>query len=90
MTNPLKEATMTDVDLSEFVALSRPKRMKCGVYHALQGRKPSERRQLEAALVADAATIKHSAIEAWLAARDVKLSAYAINRHRRGACSCDA
>lgn len=78
---------MTEPDLAEFVALSKPRRLECGMRRVLRELAPADRRKLEAALAAD--DIRHTAISRWLANRNVKLAADTVKRHRKRECSCD-
>jgi hypothetical protein len=80
---------MPEPDLSEFVALSKPARLRCSVGLAFKQLKPADRAKLQAALDESRDTIKHSAISTWLAARNIKIGGGTIARHRSKECSCD-
>lgn len=74
------------VDLSEFVALSKPRRVECTMSKALRELKPAKRAQLTAALAEDGIT--NAAISAWLAQHEIKVTAPTVSRHRRKDCAC--
>lgn len=75
------------VDLSEFKALSA-KSNGCTIGRILEQLPDKDSTNLRAALAADINEISHTAIESWLAKRDVKVGVGPIGRHRRGACNC--
>ena len=76
-------------DLSEFIALSRPARMACGVGIALDGLSAVKRAKVREALAADQRLISHQAISDWLKTHaHITVKAYTIGRHRKGRCSC--
>lgn len=80
---------MSDVDLTEFFKLSKPKKRPCQVGFAMSQLKPAERKQLEAALAADSGIITTGAVQQWLAARGHEVSSPALTSHRRTkACTC--
>ena len=73
------------VDLSEFETLSLKPGDRCTVGLALKAL-GGEAEKLNAALKAQ--HIPGSNISRWLAARNLKVSAVSVNRHRRGECAC--
>lgn len=77
-------------DLSEFIRYSKPRRPACTIEVAKEtlGLSDDERRQLDAALAADAGIITPGAISQWLEKRGHKASAAAIASHRRHQCRC--
>lgn len=78
----------TEPDLSEFEALSHPRRTECGVKKALAQLDAGDLAQLSAAL--EATHITGSAISTWLRSRGIRVAAQTINRHRRESCNCHA
>jgi hypothetical protein len=78
----------TQVDLSEFFKLSRPRRKPCPVGYALEQLEGEEKAQLEAALAAGQGIITAGAVEAWLKARGFTAQAAAVGSHRREQCTC--
>lgn len=84
----MASAKTVEPDLSEFVALSKTKRLRCGVACVLDQLPEEDAAKLRAAL-RDVAGIKHTAIVAWLGQRDIKLRSQTVSRHRHGECSCD-
>lgn len=81
-------APTTQVDLSEFFRLSRPKKKPCSVGFARTLLAPSEQFQLDAACAADKGIITAQAVVDWLARRKQETNTSAVANHRRGACSC--
>jgi len=79
---------MPDPDLSEFVALARPRRAPCRVKPALDALDKHEREQFDAAIAADRGLINDSAIARWLEVRGHTLSVGAVTSHRRQTCAC--
>lgn len=82
----------TDVDLSEFFAMTYKK--PCKVKAALDALKAPERKKLEAAIAVDAGRLPHTVIKRWIEGKVPELGALtptvdAVARHRNGACSCD-
>lgn len=76
-------------DLSEFLALSRPKRQPCQIAGARDKLDNDEQAaQLDAALATDKGIIPGPAIRQWLAARGLDVSESAVSSHRRGVCAC--
>ena len=75
-------------DLSEFHELGKPKRLKCSIVAALEQLGSDGERALLRAALADR-SIRHTAVEAWLARRGIKLADSTVARHRAGRCSCD-
>lgn len=76
-------------DLSEFEALSEPRRPPCKVGRILEDLPDAERKQLEAALSQDTGIITNAAILKWLERRDLDgLSSSAATSHRKGTCTC--
>lgn len=86
--------TDTDIDLSEFYKLSRPKKRPCIVAHLTDGMSARERKQLHAACAADPGVITNSAIVAWLERHDPTrgaagpISVSAVVSHRKNRCTC--
>ena len=72
------------MDLSEFAAHKRAKGPRCTLQKP--GLKAPEMEKLEAALVAP--SITSVAIARWLEDHGVELTAYVVQRHRRGDCRC--
>jgi len=72
------------VDLSEFAAHKRAKGPRCTLQKP--GLKAPEMEKLEAALAAP--SITSVAIARWLEDHGVELTAYVVQRHRRGDCRC--
>lgn len=79
---------MPKPDLSEFVKLSKPKKVRCKVGVALDGVTDEERAQLAAALEADPGVITSGAITQWCKARGYDATHSGVTSHRRGTCSC--
>lgn len=83
---------MSGPDLSEFVAMSAPKKLKCQVGMVLDGEKPAltvgESDQLRAALATDKGIITNAAVSAWLEKRGHEVNYQRIANHRNGKCSC--
>lgn len=79
---------MTEVDLSEFAKLAKPKKKQCAVGVAREGLDPEALAQLDAACAANSGVINAGAICAWLAARGHVASHPAVTAHRMGTCSC--
>jgi hypothetical protein len=79
---------MSDVNLSEFEALSRPKKRLCPLAGALDALPADESGQLAAALREDVRVITTSAIITWLGRRGHQANVSAVTSHRRGTCSC--
>lgn len=79
---------MTDVDLSEFVKLSKPKRPPCAVGVALSTLPKADRGKLEAACASDSGVITTSAIRQWLSSRGHTASIPGVTAHRHGTCTC--
>lgn len=79
---------MPEPDLSDLLAMSKPRRLECGVKTALKSLKPADRAKLAAALVHEGVT--STAISNWLRDKNINLKDQQINRHRRKGCSCDA
>jgi hypothetical protein len=77
----------TSPDLSEFVALSNPRR--CKVCTAAAALSDTEREQLAAACATPRGVINAGAIKSWLAARGHDISITAITHHRAGTIGCD-
>lgn len=75
-------------DLSEFIALSRPRRLECSVKTALRHLPAAQRRKVIDAFAADPGLITHQAISDWLKQHNVDVRANTIARHRKGRCSC--
>ena len=73
-------------DLTEFEALSAPRRTECTVKKLLADLDGQELADFKAAL--DAPHITHAAISQWLKNRGHQLSGHTVGRHRKGACSC--
>lgn len=72
------------VDLSEFAALKRDKGPRCTLEKP--GLKPADAEKLKAALAAP--SITSVAIARWLENHGMDLTAYVVQRHRRGDCRC--
>lgn len=78
-------------DLSEFAALSRPKKPPCQVGVARAAlRLDSERAQLDAACAEHRNVITAGAIAAWLDLRGQQVNASAVTAHRKNTCTCAA
>lgn len=78
----------TKIDLSEFYALSRPKKPPCQIGFVLEQLAPDQAEQLRAALATDGGIITAASIVAWLAKRDHESNPSRVTNHRRGVCSC--
>lgn len=83
----------TKPDLTEFYALSKPKKPPCQIGLILAGEfspklKPQECEQLRAALDTDAGIITASAIVQWLKARGIETNTNRVSNHRRRVCTC--
>jgi hypothetical protein len=76
------------LDLSEFQALSKPRKPLCAVGAALGALPADEAGALRAALAEDVRIITTSAIITWLARRDQSANVSAVTSHRRGTCTC--
>jgi hypothetical protein len=78
-------------DLSEFIALSKPRRLQCAFGRVLADNtlNAADRASLDAALNAPTAQIPHTAIARWLQGRGIRVSDFTVGRHRRHECSCD-
>lgn len=81
---------MPDPDLSEFLSYTKKKRSPCPVAAVLASIEGEQKAALKAALDAEKAVINNAAIEKWLAARDITVSAQRIATHRNGKCACHA
>jgi hypothetical protein len=79
---------MPDVNLSEFEALSRPKRPRCPIGEALSVLPEDEAAQLVAAVATDRHVITASAVVTWLKRRDLSANVSAVTSHRRDTCTC--
>ena len=79
---------MSDVDLSEFFRLSRPRKKPCAVGYAASQVKAPERAKLDAACATDAGIITNAAVTEWLATRGQVVSVSAVVAHRKRTCSC--
>ena len=79
---------MAKVDLSEFEALSRPKKRACPIAKAIEELAKTEREQLIAALAVQNHEIGAGAIEAWLKRRGHVCNTQRVMSHRKGTCSC--
>lgn len=84
---------MSKPDLSDFYALSKPKRPPCQIGLILADEfspklDAEQKVQLEAALETDVGIITGAAIVAWLKDRGIDCNATRISNHRRGTCSC--
>jgi hypothetical protein len=75
-------------DLSEFVALSQPKKKQCPLSGVLEVLPADEAAMLRAALAEDVRTITTSAVIKWLERRDMAANVSQVTSHRRGTCSC--
>ncbi len=80
----------TDVDLSEFFRLSRPKKKPCAVGFAISQVKGQEQSKLLGAIATDANIITNAAVSEWLAQapRKINVTISAVVAHRKGTCSC--
>lgn len=77
------------VDLSEFVALSRPKKKQCSIGEVLKALPAGDREKLAAALAQDNSVITAAAVIAWCSARGhTGVNSSTIVHHRAGSCSC--
>jgi hypothetical protein len=76
-------------DLSELIALSKPKRKRCGMEAALETLTDDDRRIALAALATEPERITSAAISAWFHIRGVRVGPQIVLRHRKGSCSCD-
>ncbi len=79
---------MSSVDLSDFLALSKPKRKLCPIGAALGELDATAGAQLQAACAQDIGIITGSAIGQWLKARGIEANPNQIASHRRGTCTC--
>lgn len=84
----------TKPDLTEFFALSKPKKPPCQLGLILSGDltpklSEEELTQLNAALETDRGVITAGAVQGWLEARGHKVNPTRISNHRRGVCTCD-
>jgi hypothetical protein len=81
---------LTDVDLSEFYKLSKPKKPPCILGPIFEQLKPKERKELETALAADSNIITNGAIIEWLTRRGHgdALNPNRITSHRKRSCTC--
>lgn len=77
-----------NVDLSEFVKLSKPKRRPCAIATALTQLKPAAAAELKAAVALDQGIITNAAIEQWLGARGIQTTSQAVSSHRKATCTC--
>lgn len=80
--------TDTDVDLSEFLKHSLPRKKPCSIATAAKTLKPLEREQLAAACAHDPGVITNGAVVRWLDVRGHAVSNNAVVVHRKGVCSC--
>ena len=79
---------MSDVDLSEFTSLQKPKKKPCPVAAALDALKRPDRAKLEAALAAEE-QVAPGAIVQWLRRRGLEgANPQFVQSHRRGTCKC--
>lgn len=83
-----KQPEAAKVDLTEFIALSKPKKPLCVLGRAIPELKPADRAALEAALAQDKGIITNAAIRLWLAARGHEVKVQSIVSHRAGSCTC--
>jgi hypothetical protein len=81
---------MPDCDLSEFKALSKPKKPPCQIGQALKALGGGEADLLRAALAEDRRIITPGAIVTWLERRSVSTNTSAVRSHRDGTCTCAA
>lgn len=75
-------------DLSEFLALSKPKKPRCRVAVVLGELQAPENEKLEAALATDQGVIPNVAVSKWLEARGHDVGWQNVLSHRAGRCSC--
>jgi hypothetical protein len=79
---------MSGIDLSEFEALSKPKRPPCAVGVALSTLEKAEAAKLMAACDRPMSTITNAAIQKWLKARGHETTVQLVTSHRKATCSC--
>ena len=80
---------MSDVDLSEFEALTRNTRQKpCEIRGVLEQLGAKEKGQLQSAMASEPSQISNVAISKWLEARDHAVIWQRVRQHRTGQCSC--
>jgi hypothetical protein len=82
---------MAKADLSEFEALSKPRKPPCAVCKVLEGRSPAvsgeDLESLKAALATEQNVITNAAIAKWLAVRGHQVHSQRVLSHRKGLCS---
>lgn len=76
-------------DLSEFFALSRPKRRPCPLGFVFGTLDDAEAASLKAALDTDVSIITAAAVVDWLARRNHDVTFAAVTNHRKRRCSCN-
>lgn len=79
---------MSQVDLSEFVKLSKPRKPPCQIGRALDGLPADEAGLLRAALAEDPRVITQGAIVTWVERRGMTTNTSAVRSHRAGTCTC--
>lgn len=84
---------MPTPDLSEFEALSQPKKPPCTMGLILAGEldpklSPEDVAKLEAAMATDMGVITNAAIAKWLESRGHSLHSQRVLTHRKGTCRC--
>lgn len=79
---------MAKPDLSEFDALSAPKRKPCAVKAAVEQLGEDDRVNVTGALHAPMSRITAGAIEKWFAKRNHTVNQNAITVHRKARCAC--
>jgi hypothetical protein len=79
-------ASKATPDLSEFEALSKPRKPPCQVGAALAALEAKQAAQLRAACEAPAITV--AGIRTWLEQRGHAASVSGITSHRRRTCTC--
>lgn len=88
MTAPKPKPEESQVDLSEFYKLSRPKKPACKVGFARVQLSRAEQGQLDGACATDKGIITANAIAEWLAKRGQTVSNSAVVAHRARTCTC--
>lgn len=84
---------MPTPDLSEFEALSQPKKRPCSLGLIIAGElepalSPDDLAKLDAALATDQGIITNAAIAKWLEGRGHSLHSQRVLTHRKGTCRC--